>query len=155
MRTVYELTQIWPIAQARYRHFGLATHWLYTISHFFPSFLLSLAARFMALFQPNKPKLQSLNRNPLFPTVLLSWLQSFSYCHRVSLGGPIQVQEFVLRDSVLTAVRRSCYCPGRSAGKGNGKSFSLLVWLLRFLLCSFIDPDRLIGYTTRPNKATI
>ena len=92
VRTVYELTQIWPIAQARYRHFGLATHWLYTISHFFPSFLLSLAARFMALFHPNKPKLQSLNRNPLFPTVLLSWLQSFSYCHRVSLGGPIQVQ---------------------------------------------------------------
>lgn len=92
VRTLSELIQVWPVAQTRYRHFGVTTHWFYTISHFIPSFLLSLAARFMALFQRNKPKLHSLNRNLLFPTVLLSWLQSFSYCHRVSLGGPIQVQ---------------------------------------------------------------
>jgi len=92
VRTLSELTQVWPIAQARYRHFGLVTHWLYSLTHFFPSFLLSLAARFMALFQRNKPELQSLRRNLLFPTIRLSWLQSFSYCHRVSLGGPIQVQ---------------------------------------------------------------
>ncbi|MDV6316060.1 cobalamin biosynthesis protein [Idiomarina sp. HP20-50] len=92
IRTLVELTQVWPVAQPRYRYFGATTHWLYTITHFLPSFLLSLAARFMALFQRDKPKLKSLNRNALFPTVLLSWLQSFSYCHRVGLGGPIQVQ---------------------------------------------------------------
>jgi len=92
VRIIAELTQVWPVAQTRYRQFGLTTHWLYTLTHFCPSFLLSLAARFMALFQPKKPKLQPLQRNPLFPTVLLSWLQSFSYCHRVTLGGPIQVQ---------------------------------------------------------------
>ncbi|NWO01614.1 MAG: cobalamin biosynthesis protein [Idiomarinaceae bacterium] len=92
VRTLSELTQVWPVAQAKYRHFGLATHWLHTITHFLPSFLLALTARFMALFQRNKFRLQPLKRNPLFSTILLSWIQSFSYCHRVSLGGPIQVQ---------------------------------------------------------------
>ncbi|MCK7459079.1 cobalamin biosynthesis protein CobD/CbiB [Idiomarina aminovorans] len=92
VRAIAELTQVWPVAQARYRQFGLTTHWLYTLTHFFPSFFLSLVARLMTLFQPNKPKLQPLQRNLLFPTVLLSWLQSFSYCHRVTLGGPIQVE---------------------------------------------------------------
>lgn len=92
VRTLVELTRVWPVAQTRYRYFGTTAHWLYTLCHFLPSFILSLAARFMALFQRKKPKLQALQRNALFPTVLLSWLQSFSYCHRVSLGGPIQVQ---------------------------------------------------------------
>lgn len=90
-RTVQELTRVWPVAQRRFRHFGRASHGVDTVIHFLPSFFLSLVARGVALFQPHKPKLQPLQRNRLFSTVRLSWLQSFSYAHRVTLGGPLQV----------------------------------------------------------------
>ncbi|ATZ72766.1 cobalamin biosynthesis protein [Idiomarina sp. X4] len=90
VRVVAELKEVWPIAQARYRNFGQATAWLYAITHFLPSFFLSVFARAVGLFRRNTPKLEPLKRNPVFPTIILSWLQSFSYCHKVTLGGPIQ-----------------------------------------------------------------
>lgn len=91
IRVIAELKDVWPVAQSRYQHFGKASAWLYALAYFIPSFLLSILARAVGVFRRNTPKLEPLKRSPTFPTVLLSWLQSFSFCHKVSLGGPLQL----------------------------------------------------------------